>query len=100
MPERKMPSREFSPFIIVGDTILIDRGGGAGSWEVMSSKYKSEGSDKIELVLKRGSTAFKTMFNRETMHVSRRSHPVHQTIRAIRAPEKATFKPKPPPAEA
>lgn len=95
MQKRPNHPREQTPFITTKDTIFIERGGGTGYWQVASVRYKSATSSEIELVLRRGSMAFKTTFNRETMRVGRSDNPPMTTFRDIEAPEKASFRPKP-----
>ena len=86
-------AREETPYIVAGDSLMIERGGSAGRWEVAQARYR-DSSDRIELVLRRGSTAFKTVFNRETMRVV--SHrPFDRLTRDVAAPARAAFTKRP-----
>lgn len=87
MPQK----REKEPFIKKGDDVFITRGGGAGgAWKVAAVRWRDSHSSRIELVLRRGSTGFKTEFNRETMQV-RSNRPVHKLTRSLNPPKTATF---------
>lgn len=90
MPQK--PKREKEPFIKQGDEIFITRGGGGavGAWKVAAVRWRDSTSDKIEMVLRRGSTGFKTLFNRETMQV-RSNRPAHKLVRPLNLPKTARF---------
>ncbi|MBI1214301.1 MAG: hypothetical protein GC185_00615 [Alphaproteobacteria bacterium] len=81
------PRREKEPPISAGDEIHIERGGGAGRWKVRAARYERADSDKISLVLSRGSQAFKTAFNAETMRQIDNT-PAYMLSREITLPKK------------
>lgn len=93
MKDRPGHAREDIPYIMKGDSVFIERGGPSGAWEVMQAKYKSETGAEIELVLRRGSQMFKTVFNEATMRLNT-ERPFAETCRDIRAPEAASFRKK------
>jgi hypothetical protein len=85
------PRREKEPPISAGDEIHIERGGGAGRWQVRAARYEKADGDKITLVLGRGGTAFKTVFNAQTMrHIDKT--PAYMLSREIRVPGKIRLK--------
>jgi len=87
------PRREKDPPINVGDEIVIERGGAAGHWQVRAARYENAQSDRISLVLGRGSRNFKTIFNAETMRYVDKT-PAYMLSRDIHVPGQIRVRPK------
>lgn len=86
--------REKEPFIKPGDDVFITRSSGAsGAWKVAAARWRDDSSDRIDIVLRRGSMGFKTEFNRETMQV-RSNRPVHRLTRSLNSLKTASFRKK------
>lgn len=93
MPQKK-PGREKEPFIKQGDEVFISSSGGAGgAWRVAAARWYDDHSDRIAIVLRRGSMGFKTEFNRKTMQV-RSNRPAHKLTRSLNTPKTASFRKK------
>lgn len=85
--------RDKTPYVQQGDQVFIRSGAGSGhgAWAVADARLREE-VNKVVMVLRRGSMAFKAAFNRETMHVTRSETPAHKLTRDVPALKTASFR--------